>query len=214
MAELTTKSKSSLSILTGSNTQTLHKETLSKSKSLSKGLEYDEQDKDGNGNNNKKIPNSRSLASYDDLTDHKRTLYTCYSSRAITMYNVSSSLKDHTGSTPSMFTLNKTVKTQKMSRSCSGENRSINSNFSASSQNILINNTTTSGSLPKVKTFKDKIFVFKKNRTVQQWMDEFLKKNISDEKPEIIMKDIIDSNTNLSKILDLEEYNSNYGIYS
>jgi len=161
-----------------------------------------------NEGNLKQISNSRSyITSFDDLIDHRKTLFSCYSSRAITMYNVSSNLKDYSGSTPNMFSLNKTVKTEKMSRSCSGE-KSILSNVSASSQNISINST----SMPKIKSFKDKIFSFKKNKTSQQWLDEFLRRNINDEKLDADINIILDSNTNLTTLFNLTDYNSNYDL--
>jgi len=135
----------SLTVLT--NIQTASPKSISKS--LSKGIDdNDETPKPGSTI----IPLT---SSYDDLVEHKRTLYTCYSSRAITMYNVSS-MKDHMGSTPNMLTLSKSTRNYKMSRSCSGEDKSIISNVSASSQNIATINST---SLTKIKSsFKDKIF--------------------------------------------------------
>jgi len=203
MAEFSPKSKSkesSLSILT--NTQVGQSPKLVY-KSLSRGLN----DRENEGNL-KPISNSRSyMTSFDDLIDHKKTLFTCYSSRAITMYNVSSNLKDYSGSTPNMFSLNKNIKTEKMSRSCSGE-KSILSNVSASSQTISTNST----SMPRIKSFKDKIFSFKKNKTSQQWLDEFLRRNINDEKLDSDTNTILDSNTNLTTLFNITDYNSNYDL--
>jgi len=136
------KSKdSSLSILTVTPIQNQNQ----LSKSLARGLDDD--------SSIKPLTSTRQYTtSCDDLVEHRKTLYTCYSSKAITMYNVSSNLKDYTGSTASMFTLNKSVRTQKISRSSSGEDKYING-ISASTQNM--NNSTPS---PKVRSFKDKLF--------------------------------------------------------
>ncbi|OUM60387.1 hypothetical protein PIROE2DRAFT_63180 [Piromyces sp. E2] len=79
---------SSLTVLTGTPIQS--KNVLSKS--LARGLDEE--------TCNKPLTTKRQYTtSFDDLVDHRKTLYTCYSSRAVTMYNVSSNLKDHTGST-------------------------------------------------------------------------------------------------------------------
>ena len=140
------KRNSSLSVLTS----TQSKPALL-SKSLSKGM--DENDDTSSKPTVTTIP---LMTSYDDLVDHRKTLYTCYSSRAVVMYNVPSNIKDHTGSTPNMYTLTKSTKNQKMSRSCSGEDKSIMSNISASSQNIATVNST---SMTKLKaSFKDRLF--------------------------------------------------------
>ncbi|ORX46365.1 ras GEF [Piromyces finnis] len=187
---------SSLSILTGLPLQKQNSYT----KSLTKGM-----GDDINGNKNL-ITSRQYMTSVDDLVNHRRSLYTCYSNRAITMYNVNTNLKDYTGSTPNMFTLNKSIRTQKMTRSCSGEDKSLTCNVSASLQTIS-NNSVSS---PKIKSFKDKIFVFKKNKSSQQWLDDFLKKNIVDEKPVIEDPTIIDSNANLCTLLQLKEYDSNH----
>ena len=152
----------SLSILTGTpiNNQL--------SISLARGLNEDE-------NYIKSLSNSRQYtSSFDDLVDHRKSLYACYSNKAITMYNVSTNLKDYTGSTASMFSLNKSVRTQKITNKGNREEKSVNSNVTNNPSNI---------SSPKIKTFKNKIFVFKKNRSSQQWLDDFLRKNIVDEKP-------------------------------
>jgi len=193
-----TKSKeSSLTILTNTNNSN------TEFKSLSKNLNENE-----NENYGKQISSSRSyMTSFDDLIDYRRTLLSCYSSRAITMYNVSTNLKDYSGSTPSMFSLNKTVTTQKISRSCSGE-KSLLGNISSSSQTILTNST----SLPKIKSFKDKLFVFRKSKSIQQWLDEFLRRNINDEKLDTNINIILDSNTNLTSIFNITDYNSHYDL--
>ncbi len=140
----TNKNNTSLTVLTSVQTAS----PKSFTKSLSKGIDDDDIQKP----ERTFIPLT---SSYDDLVDHKRTLYTCYSNRAITMFNVSSTMKDYTGSIPNIYTMNKS-RTQKMSRSCSGEDKSLLSNISASTQNI---STVNSTSLTKIKSsFKDKIF--------------------------------------------------------
>lgn len=95
----------------------------------------------------------KQITSLDDLSEPRRSLYSCYSSKAINVYD-NSSQKEYSGSIPNFLTYSRTIKNNKMSRSCSGEEKSIRSNCSGSSQTVHGNLSSST----KLKSIKEKIF--------------------------------------------------------